>query len=439
MEPIPRHLWSTANIARWLPLRAEVTVRQVRAALDALAERHASLRTLYRLPADGTPTQRIAARATGVVSQKETEDTPEARRQLVADAQDRPFTLEDDFGWHATIAVASGRPRGIALTVQHIVADGWAQDLLDRDLAPLLAVQCGGPPATAYDTVSSPAALAVEQRSNEWADWRREAERFHMSVLRSGLLAAAPAAPPLSRLPLRHDGELRLDHLAPALRRRSARLRVFPQGLLLAAAALAVAVERGESSQAWWLMTSNRFNPRWSGLVTSMNQIVPMSADLDGPDTLSQLVQRVQADSAAALRYGCYDVDRFAELCRDVMGGPPTRRYMFNYAVGGPVGVGDHAPQQLESIPPDRPATRTVRDSAPADCYFVVSDEPRLTLRCHSTLPDDDEERMASLLTVYENVLREILARPDREVARLLDGFRTGRAGGRDARAGDGR
>ncbi|MFI7503323.1 condensation domain-containing protein [Streptomyces sp. NPDC049687] len=431
IEHIPRHEWSSANIARWLPLRPGVTLEEIRAAIELLPRRHESLRTVYRLPVDATPTQRIEERATGVVESAEIEGTDEAASALVDASRERPFTLEDDFGWRATIATTGGLPRGIALCVHHIAADGWAQDLIERDLSPVLAAPRPGPQAAGYDTVGGPLALAVEQRSDAWREQRLAARRFHGEVLRSGLLAPAPLAPGerLRELPPRYDGELPLDHLAAALAERARGLRLFPQALLLTAAALTTAVCFGELSAAWWLMTSNRFNPRWSDLVTSMNQVVPMHADLAADATVADLAQRLQASSADALRYGCYDVDEINALSREIIGGLPLWRYMFNYAVGGAIS-GPPDGGHPDDIPYARPRTSTCRRSAAAACYFVVSDEPHLILRYCTTLADADEPQVAALLRTYETLLRQVLLRPELPVRRLLDTVGDGLVGG---------
>jgi hypothetical protein len=187
-----------------------------------------------------------------------------------------------------------------------------------------------------------------------------------------------------------------------------------------------MAVRSGELSAAWWLMTSNRFNPRWSGLVTSMNQVVPMHADLAADATVAELAQRLQASSATALRYGCYDVDEINTLSREIIGGLPLWRHMFNYAVGGAVS-GPPDGRRLDDIPYAQPRTSTCRRSAAASCYFVVSDEPSLVLRYFTTLADADEQEVAALLRTYETLLRHVLLQPELGVRRLVDEVRDGR------------
>ncbi|MEU3660941.1 condensation domain-containing protein [Streptomyces sp. NPDC032940] len=430
IEHIPRPLWSVANIAYWLPLKPSVTVEEARAALELLAERHESLRTVYALPKDAAPRQRVEDRAHGVIEQAEIEDTREARDALVESSRERTFTLEDDFGWRATIATADGRPRGIAMCLHHIAADDWAQGVLEDGLAGLLAEPRPAPPSGTGDTVDSPTALALEQRSTAWRTRRQQARRFHGDVLRSGLLSPLPlsAEDGLREPPPRYDGELPLDHLGGAVAARARSAQVLPQALFLAASTLTAAVCFGELSTAWWMMASNRFDPRWGALVTSMNQIVPMRADLPADATVTELAQRLQQDSFAALRYGCYDVDEINNLSHEIIGGLPEWRYMFNYSVNGALpDRRDEGP--LDAVPHAEPRTRTSHRSSPALCYFVVADDPVLTLQYYTTRAQADERQVAGLLRTYETVLRQILLHPDRPVSRLLEDVRSQQAG----------
>jgi Condensation domain len=426
IEHIPRNQWS--SVAGWLPLRPSVTAEEVCAALELLPQRHESLRTVYRLPSDAAPTQRVEESAIGVVEYAEIDGTDEAQRALVEASRAHAFTLEDDFGWRATIATTDGRPRGIVLCTHHIAADGWSHDLIARDLSPILAHPRLGSPAARSDAVSSPSALAVEQRSSSWRDQRQKARRFHGDILRSGLLVPRPLAPGerLRELPPRYEGELRVDHLAAALHSRARSMRLLPQALFLTTATLTAAVCFGELSGVWWLVTSNRFNPRWTNLVTSMNQVVPMRADLTAAPTVTDLAQRLQADSFTALHYGCYDVDEVNSLSREIIGGLALRQYVFNHAAGAATAnLQDN--RRLDRIPYAEPRTATRRRNSPGICYFIIADDPGLVVQYYTTRANADEEQVAAVLRTYEVLLRHVILQPEVSVRRLVDTVQIGR------------
>lgn len=417
IEHIPRNQWGSANIARWLPLRHGVTEAEVRAALTALADRHESLRTVYRLSPYSTPTQEVLRHPDLAIEVVDLADSGESAESVVASSRERAFGLENDLGWRATICARLGELSGVALTVHHIAADGWAQDLIATDLAPVLAAPCRFVPSMVADPVAGPGALAVEQRSRAWTAQRAETHDHHVDLLSRGLLT--PPAKPRDGVPPRIDGELRLDHLAGPIADASRRMRVFPQGFMLAMTALLAGARFGGTTCPLWQMTSNRFNPRWNGLVSSLNQVVCTGLDLSSDSTLVEFTQRTQHDSTAALRYGCYDVDEFRRLAEGMIGAEPAYRNVFNWAVGpvaaGPVGV------PIEDIPRATPTTGTSHRSAAGDCYFVFSDEPCLTLRYFCTCPNATEDSSAAMLRTFEELVRRTVTDPDQRIGWLLD------------------
>ncbi|MEV5206726.1 condensation domain-containing protein [Micromonospora sp. NPDC053740] len=422
IEHIDVSQWHIANIAYWLPLRTGLATDEVHAALNHLARRHESLRTVYRLPEEGPPTQRVEKEPISVVEYAEIDNSAEAQVALVEASRQCAFRIEDEVGWRATIATTDGTPRGIGFCIHHIAADGWAQRIVGQGLSPILKVAPHGPSIDGRDAVRSPGALASEQRSTSWRERRQRGRRYLRDFLASGLLTPSPFMPGerLRTLPTRHDGELRLDHLAGALLSRARGMRLLPHTLLLAAATLTTAACFDELSAAWWLMSSNRFDPRTSGLVTSMNQVVPVHADLIPRGTVAELIQRLQANSLASLRYASYDVDEFNNLAEEMIGGRPRRQYMFNYALNeGFTGTDDKRP--LDQIPFAEPRVTSQQKTSAASCYFIVVDEPCLTLEYQTTLPQADERHVAALLRTYETILRHVLLQPESSVRRLLD------------------
>ncbi|HEX3131499.1 MAG TPA: amino acid adenylation domain-containing protein, partial [Thermoanaerobaculia bacterium] len=158
IEPIPRYrdlpasfaqerLWfleqlgdggTAYNLPSPLRLRGALSVPALSAALDALADRHESLRTTFALAPDGTVLQRIAPEARVPLPVVDGVSVSEALRLAAEDAR-RPFDLQAGPLLRATLLRLGDEDHALLLTMHHIVSDGWSIRLLIRELMTLYA------------------------------------------------------------------------------------------------------------------------------------------------------------------------------------------------------------------------------------------------------------------------------------------------------------
>ncbi|UAC02201.1 amino acid adenylation domain-containing protein [Dactylosporangium vinaceum] len=142
------------NIALAHVLPGPVDVDALERALWAVEERHAGLR--WRIvDADGVPSPVIGARRDGepVLS---IVDGGAVSEWLEAQAS-APFDLAAGPLWRAALLRPADGPAVLALTLHHLVFDGWSQDVLLRDLAAAYAGEPFAPvelPATFADYVA---------------------------------------------------------------------------------------------------------------------------------------------------------------------------------------------------------------------------------------------------------------------------------------------
>ncbi|WP_167353941.1 non-ribosomal peptide synthetase [Caballeronia sordidicola] len=162
------------NMVGALRLSGELDVARLRAAVDALVARHASLRTRFG-ETDGVAWQRAStpdepaygwheAQAEAEVASAQTVAV-EATLQALSRA---PFDLERGPLFNVTLLRVSAHEHVLHLALHHIVSDGWSQAILQRELGILYRVG----QADAYGASATLDALSIDY--TDYALWQRE-------------------------------------------------------------------------------------------------------------------------------------------------------------------------------------------------------------------------------------------------------------------------
>ena len=118
------------NVPTVLRLSGDLDRSALEAALDDIAERHESLRTIY--PEDnGVPRQLVLdGRAPLVIDHV---GEAELARELAAQAR-RGFDITRELPWRTRLLVLSPTQSVLSLVAHHIAVDGWSMGVLARDL-----------------------------------------------------------------------------------------------------------------------------------------------------------------------------------------------------------------------------------------------------------------------------------------------------------------
>jgi len=189
---------SIYNVPKVYRLTGALNVEALRSALDALIERHESLRTRFGFE-DGSPVQVIAAKLriglevedlTGLGAE---EREAEARRRAKEEVQ-TPFDLERAPLIRARLLRVREQEHWLLLTLHHIITDGWSSGVLARELSELYAAHDRG-------EASSLPALPVQYA--DYAVWQRE--WLQGEVLEQQLAYWKPALADLPALELPTD------------------------------------------------------------------------------------------------------------------------------------------------------------------------------------------------------------------------------------------
>src|SRR6266567_7493269 len=129
------------NISRAARLKGRLKLGALRAALNAIAARHESLRTNF-VSVEGEPFQVISALREIEIAELDLQMLPQDEREhevqtLILEAACRAFDLAADNLLRARLFRLGDEDHVLLLTMHHIVSDGWSMSVLFRELAVL--------------------------------------------------------------------------------------------------------------------------------------------------------------------------------------------------------------------------------------------------------------------------------------------------------------
>ncbi|WP_078894855.1 condensation domain-containing protein [Streptomyces sp. NRRL S-1022] len=284
-----------ANLVSVWPVPAGASVGHVVDAWQQLVVAHESLRTGFSTER-GRPVQTV--HPAGVVSVpvlEVSEDAHAATRELAAEWAADPIDITAGQPWRAFAVVHRGAPLYLVAVIHHIAADNGALRVLREQFQRLVEGEVLGPQAQPLDLAlaqqeDAHAARAVDHWAVRWGPFRPEdRQEGDTSTRRRATLYSVEGL--------------------QAARRIAQRSGASVQAIVLALGALALARVKERDQITFGLMTANRLDRQWSELVSSLNQCVPFTVDIDdesAPDSFLNTTYRASMD---AYLHGCFDVD----------------------------------------------------------------------------------------------------------------------------------
>ncbi|MEO6500498.1 MAG: condensation domain-containing protein [Jatrophihabitantaceae bacterium] len=323
VDALPRSRWHEGNWVFSADVPAGVGAASVRAAVDRLAERHGVLRTTYDVSDPARPTQRVRELAELPLDfQTVSLDSAAAVQEASERLRLVPFDLRSQRPYRALLVDSPGA-RTLLISKHHIAVDAWSMGLLSAELTMMFDGADDALPPLSEDVC----ALAFEQRSAAWQRRREASERHYRTVL------GAPAARfrELNPAPGTMQGYFESARLHTAASRIAHECRVSLSSVLISAYALAVSKQCTELPIRMAVMSSNRFSQRWAGLVTTLNQMVAITVEVEDNCLQRPALEAVQARSLRAYRLAIFDYDAMRPAS---LGLPPdidpTPTCMFN-------------------------------------------------------------------------------------------------------------
>ncbi|WP_327000301.1 amino acid adenylation domain-containing protein [Dactylosporangium sp. NBC_01737] len=317
-------------------LRGPLDEDRLRAALDAVAARHETLRTRFLTDADGRP-EAVVDERVSVPLETFTETEEAAVRARVAETGARPFDLTTGLLIRAALIRVAEREHVLAVVLHHIASDGWSIDVFLKDL---LHAYAGRPLAP------------LQVRYGDYAAWQRAdyaGQRLEGDLdYWHGQLAGVPALDLPTDRP--RPAEQRFhgaghvlqygEDLADAVAGLGRRFGATPYMILLAAYETLLYRYCGQDDFAVGSTVAGRTLPELEGVVGLFANVLAVRADLSGDPTFADLVGRVRERVLDAFDHQETPFDRLVtrlRMPRDVSRSPVFQATftMLNYGRGG--------------------------------------------------------------------------------------------------------
>ncbi|GKT95949.1 AMP-binding enzyme [Colletotrichum tofieldiae] len=137
----------------------------LRTALDALVQRHETLRTTFE-EHDGVGVQIV--QPVSYTKELRIFEVPDGRyEEIQRQEQARPFDLSTEPGWRVALIRLGTNDHVISIIMHHIISDGWSFEVLQRELTAFYAAALRG-----QDPLSQVSPLPIQYR--DFAAWEKE-------------------------------------------------------------------------------------------------------------------------------------------------------------------------------------------------------------------------------------------------------------------------
>ncbi|MEB2563049.1 non-ribosomal peptide synthetase [Burkholderia anthinoferrum] len=410
------------HITERLALTGPLDGHALRLACDALIARHEALRTTFDEAQDGVA-QTIHAplrcpwRETDLEALPDAQRVPRAEAVAAADEAD-PFDLGTAPLVRAHLVRFDATHHWLALTVHHIVSDGWSSGVMLEELAAFYRAYASGEPVPLAPLPIQYADYALWQR--RWLDaGERDRQlafwRERLDPQRGVLTLPGAAARPARRSARGARHVFSLDaRVGAQLRAFAAASGATPFAVLLAALDALLARATGDARICVGVPAANRERAEVAGLIGFFVNTLAIDVDVPAHGDFSSLVARTQRALVDAQMH--QDVP--FEQVVDALGVPRSASHHPLFQVMAAYG-------ERRALPPLGAASAALlpsgTPSAKFDLTLSVEATPDGTFDAAFIYALDlfDADAIARLAARFVTLLTDALARPDTPIGNL--------------------
>ncbi|WP_315718978.1 MULTISPECIES: non-ribosomal peptide synthase/polyketide synthase [unclassified Bradyrhizobium] len=409
------------NMPLAIRLRGRLDISAVQRALDELVVRHSALRTVFRQ--EGNQPEQIVCPPQPVALQRFEvggDDREQQARRLLRDQAALPFDLETGPLLRAGLLATGEQDHILAVTLHHIVADGWSLQILSEEFWQLYQAAIGG------ECVPLP---APEIDYADFASWQQlqmsavEGER-QLSYWTSRLQDTAALQLPFDRpraAQADQSGEgLRLTlraTLADRLRELARRHETTPFVVLLAALKLVLYRYSGQPDISIGIPIANRHRSDTQRLIGLLVNTQVLRTRIDSRATMADVIGELRSAAREAQEHQELPFERLLEVLQPQrsLSQNPLFQVLYNHQRRRELtGMSGSAELQIEAIAPD---VETVKFDLAVDSEETPSGEISVLFSFATALFDRSTiERMAAH---WLAILEIMVADPTRVVASI--------------------
>jgi amino acid adenylation domain-containing protein len=358
------------NMPLLLRLRGRLDADALRGALDALVERHESLRTVF--PTRGEHPVQVVRPATGAPFRHEELATvaddarEEAALRRAREEALRPFDLAAGPLFRAVLLRVADDDHVLVLAMHHAVSDGWSQGILARELTALYGALSRGAEPSLPPLPVQYADFTLWQRGWLAGDrLRGEVDFWKERLGGAPALLEVPTDRPrrAARSPLGGAVEVRLPPaLLDRVRDLGRREGATPFMTLMAAWQVLLAKYARQDDVVVGTPSAGRTHDALEGLVGFFVNTLAIRTDLSGDPTFAGVVARVRETALDAYAHQAVPFEKLVEelgVRRDLSHAPVFQVFfaLQNLPAGGvrleglelgPVPLGDETPTKFD-------------------------------------------------------------------------------------------
>ncbi|MBN8737907.1 MAG: amino acid adenylation domain-containing protein, partial [Xanthomonadaceae bacterium] len=431
LSPAQQRLWflhrlegpsAVYNIATGLRLRGAVDVPALQRALQALAARHAVLRSVI-VEQDGAAWQLLREDLAPLLRREDLSHLPAAQRDAALAAHKaaesgHAFDLGGECLLRALLLDLDDGESALLLTIHHIVADGWSINVLLRELVEGYQAAVDGVAATF-------APLPIQY--GDYARWQRgqsELQERDLAYWREAL----QGAPALLELPAdrprpaqaSYRGAVLRTRIDAALRRRAEAFAREHEAslfmLLLAAFGVLLARHSGQDDVVVGTPLANRERAETAGLIGFFVNSLPLRLRPDRRRSFAELLAQARGCALGAFDHQSLPLERLVDELRPArsLAYAPLFQVMFGLNNTAEVPLAVQLPG-LDLRIEDMPGS-----GAKFDLSVSYSDHGG-ALEGHWEFAADlfDEDAVAALAARYVALLEALLDAPQRPVGEI--------------------
>jgi len=308
------------NIVAAVRIRGPLQSDALRAAVDALAVRHETLRTAFGSIV-GEPQQEIAETVAVPFATEDRSNEPAHARETAITAAlrreaERPFDLTRAPLLRTTLLRFEAQEHVFIFTIHHLVSDGWSSGVIIRDLAALYEA------ATAGRVADLP---ALRTQFADYAAWQADRLATPAAAADLDYWKTTLANPTVLNLPTDHPrppamtfaGDTVYETFAPTLAdsleslAQTERATLFQ--VLLAAFQVLLSRYTGQTDIAVGTSIANRTHPDLDPLIGFLTNTLVMRTDLGGNPAFSELLARTRRVATDAYAHAETPLERIIE------------------------------------------------------------------------------------------------------------------------------